>query len=395
MGGPMTPTIALIVPVYGNAATLLSLAERLAVAMTGRRWRLRFVIDASPDSSAEVATGLAARDARIATTVLTANVGQHRALERGLAAEPDADVGLPRRRPAGPTRSRTGAAGPAGVRDVAAVFAGRRGAYEPRLRRWSGDLHRRIVARLTGLLPMPGRSSLSGPRRAARSSRRVRRVWWWLSALLGSRSRACRFRDRRARSADLPGPQRRAPGTRSVAWPGPSGDAASAPTAARRSPSPFPESRSPPRPASGHPEEPRRRHRGATHRPPAGVPATRDPHRRADHPAESACQQQAEVRHVDRSGRVPGLSDDLPRPPARLDADARTAGPPPRRRARGGRCSTGATATADDVTSATTSGSAIRRGHATAPAARAQRGRAARAAGSAACIRAARRFRPG
>ena len=92
----MTPTIALIVPVYGNAATLLSLAERLAVAMTGRRWRLRFVIDASPDSSAEVATGLAARDARIATTVLTANVGQHRALERGLAAEPDADaMGLP------------------------------------------------------------------------------------------------------------------------------------------------------------------------------------------------------------------------------------------------------------------------------------------------------------
>ena len=144
--GPMTPTIALIVPVYGNAATLLSLAERLAVAMTGRRWRLRFVIDASPDSSAEVATGLAARDARIATTVLTANVGQHRALERGLAAEPDADVWVcldadlqdpPEAVPALLDRLAS--------EDVAAVFAGRRGAYEPRLRRWS-DLHRRIVA---------------------------------------------------------------------------------------------------------------------------------------------------------------------------------------------------------------------------------------------------------
>ena len=144
--------IAVVVPVYGNAATLEALAARLAGALAGRPWRLRLVIDASPDDSAAVAHRLAAGDSRISVTDLTENVGQHRALAAGLAAEPDADVWIcldadlqdpPEAVPLLLDRLDRG--------DVDAVFAGRRGAYESFARRLTGTLHRRVAARLTGL----------------------------------------------------------------------------------------------------------------------------------------------------------------------------------------------------------------------------------------------------
>ena len=72
--------VAVVVPVYGNAATLRPLTHRLAAALGGRDWRLCLVVDASPDDSAAVAGGLAAEDGRISVTELTVNVGQHRAL---------------------------------------------------------------------------------------------------------------------------------------------------------------------------------------------------------------------------------------------------------------------------------------------------------------------------
>ena len=92
MGGAVTRRVAVVVPVHGNAATLRPLAERLAAALDGRAWRLRLVIDASPDDSVAVAGALAAADPRIAVSGLTVNVGQHAALTHGLAAEPDADA---------------------------------------------------------------------------------------------------------------------------------------------------------------------------------------------------------------------------------------------------------------------------------------------------------------
>jgi hypothetical protein len=156
--------VAVVVPVYGNAATLRPLADRLAGALDGRNWRLRLVIDASPDDSAAVAGALAAEDRRIAVTGLTVNVGQHRALARGLAAEPDADAWVcldadlqdpPEAVPALLDRLARG--------DVGAVFAGRRGSYESRLRRLSGTLHRWVAARLTGLPPDAGAFLAVGP----------------------------------------------------------------------------------------------------------------------------------------------------------------------------------------------------------------------------------------
>jgi polyisoprenyl-phosphate glycosyltransferase len=148
----MTPAVAVIVPVYGNASTLPPLVERLSAALADRPWRLRFVIDASPDDSAAVAADLARRDGRVAATILPVNVGQHRALELGLAAEADADAWVcldadlqdpPEAVPSLLSRLAR--------RDVDAVFAGRAGRYESWFRRWTGVLHRRLIAHLTGL----------------------------------------------------------------------------------------------------------------------------------------------------------------------------------------------------------------------------------------------------
>ncbi|MGY1986841.1 glycosyltransferase [Blastococcus sp. SYSU DS0669] len=156
--------MAVVVPVYGNEATLAELAERLAVALAGRSWRLRLVVDASPDDSADVARALAAGDGRIAVTELAVNVGQHAALARGLAEEAAADVWVcldadlqdpPEAVPLLLDRLATG--------DVAAVFAGRRGRYESPLRRFTGTLHRRVAGRLTGLPPDAGAFLAMGP----------------------------------------------------------------------------------------------------------------------------------------------------------------------------------------------------------------------------------------
>jgi hypothetical protein len=54
------------------------------------------------------------------------------------------------------------------VGDVAAVFAGRRGAYEGPLRLLTGRAHRAVLARLTGLPPDAGR--LPGPRSRRRDA---------------------------------------------------------------------------------------------------------------------------------------------------------------------------------------------------------------------------------
>ncbi|KGH45392.1 glycosyl transferase family 2 [Modestobacter caceresii] len=161
--------VAVIVPVYGNAATLRPLAERLAGALTGRDWRLRLVVDASPDDSLAVAEELSRADPRIAVTALSVNVGQHAALTHGLADEPEADAWVcldadlqdpPEAVPELLDRLARG--------DVGAVFAGRRGRYESRVRQATGAVHRRLAARLTGLPPDAGAFLVMG--RAVRAT---------------------------------------------------------------------------------------------------------------------------------------------------------------------------------------------------------------------------------
>ncbi|TFV63145.1 glycosyltransferase [Geodermatophilus sp. DF01-2] len=155
--------VAVVVPVYRNATTLSPLVSRLDAALAGRDWRLRLVVDACPAGSADVALRLAA-DLRVEVTVLSVNGGQHAALRQGLADETDADVwvcmdaDLQDRPEAVPLLLDRLASG-----DVEAVFAGRRGAYESRVRRATGDLHRLVAARLTGLPPDAGAFLALGP----------------------------------------------------------------------------------------------------------------------------------------------------------------------------------------------------------------------------------------
>jgi glycosyltransferase involved in cell wall biosynthesis len=151
--------VAVVTPVFGNAATLPELAERVGAALerAGWSWCLRLVVDASPDDSRAVACRLAADDDRIALTDLPVNVGQHRALARGLADEAGADAwvcldaDLQDPPEAIPLLLDRLAAGP-----LEAVFAGRRGRYESRGRLAAGWLHRALLRALTGLPPDAG-----------------------------------------------------------------------------------------------------------------------------------------------------------------------------------------------------------------------------------------------
>ena len=166
MSGPL---VAVVTPVYGNEDTLCELVRRLSAALEGRTWRLRMVVDASPDASLAVARGLAVADPRIAVTALDANVGQHRALARGLADEPGAvawvclDADLQDPPEAVPVLLDRLAEG-----DVGAVFAGRRGTYENRARMVTGRVHRAVLGRVTGLPADAGAFVAMGP--AARSA---------------------------------------------------------------------------------------------------------------------------------------------------------------------------------------------------------------------------------
>ena len=147
--------VAVVVPVYRNAATLEPLVQRLGDALAAHEWTVRLVVDASPDDSATVAARLGAHDPRVVPQVLARNVGQHRALALGLAAAHDVDAWVcldadlqdpPEAVPALLAR----------LDGVAAVFAGRRGTYEGRLRLLTGRAHRALMAQLTGLPPDAG-----------------------------------------------------------------------------------------------------------------------------------------------------------------------------------------------------------------------------------------------
>jgi glycosyltransferase involved in cell wall biosynthesis len=156
--------IAVVVPVYRNAATLSALTRRLGTALDGP-WTLRFVVDACPEGGAAEARSLAAADPRIRATVLPRNVGQHSAIATGLAAEPAADVWVCMDGDLqDPPESVPALVDALIQRRLEAVFAGRHGAYESPGRQLTGAAHRRILSALTGLPPDAGAFLAMGPR---------------------------------------------------------------------------------------------------------------------------------------------------------------------------------------------------------------------------------------
>jgi polyisoprenyl-phosphate glycosyltransferase len=78
--------VAIVVPVYRNAATLEALAMRVRAAMQvgAETFRLLLVVDASPDESWDVVQRLASSDPRIGGLLLAENAGQHAAILAGL-----------------------------------------------------------------------------------------------------------------------------------------------------------------------------------------------------------------------------------------------------------------------------------------------------------------------
>ncbi len=139
------PDVSVVVPVYRNADTLRELYARLVQALVDLgSHEIIFVNDCCDGGSGAVLEELAQADPSILAIECETNLGQHSAVLEGLERSRgewtivlDADLQDP----------------PAAIplliaeasRGVEAVFAGRRGAYESRLRLLSGKAYRRLL----------------------------------------------------------------------------------------------------------------------------------------------------------------------------------------------------------------------------------------------------------
>ncbi|MGQ5276031.1 glycosyltransferase family 2 protein [Xanthomonas arboricola pv. corylina] len=81
----MQPDISVVIPVYGSATILPTLAEKLEESLTALtdRFEVVLVYDCSPDSSWQVITGLCASRSWLKGVRLRKNAGQHNALMAG------------------------------------------------------------------------------------------------------------------------------------------------------------------------------------------------------------------------------------------------------------------------------------------------------------------------
>ena len=90
-----TPTVALVIPVFNEAAVLPELFARLAAlfdAGHGCTWRAVLVDDGSRDNSAQLVAAQSARDPRFELVELSRNFGFQAALSAGLAQAQGADA---------------------------------------------------------------------------------------------------------------------------------------------------------------------------------------------------------------------------------------------------------------------------------------------------------------
>ncbi len=143
--------LSVVIPVYRNAETVGPLAHRLERVLEAERlsYEIVFVNDACP-ASLEALRELSASEPRVVVVPLEKNVGQHRAVLAGLArargravATMDADLQDPPE--ALPAMLRSMESG------YAAVFAGRRGAYESEARLMTSRLFKALLHRLSGV----------------------------------------------------------------------------------------------------------------------------------------------------------------------------------------------------------------------------------------------------
>lgn len=158
-GKPPPPEISVVVPIYRTVDTLRPLYDRLRRVLEGHSlsFELVFVDDGCPDGSLAVLRELAASDSRVAVVALPRNMGQHRAILAGLRQARgnrvvvlDADLQDPPEAIPDLLNVMDAGAG------AAAVFAGRRGRYESRLRLLSSRLFKTLLHLLCGVPPDAG-----------------------------------------------------------------------------------------------------------------------------------------------------------------------------------------------------------------------------------------------
>lgn len=127
------PEISVVLPVYRNAAQLAELHERLAKVLgpRGPSYELLFVDDACPERSLEELKRLAEKDAAVAVLSLGDNVGQHRAVMIGLRFARGRQVVIMDADLQDPPEALPILLNALNEEDWDAVFAGRRGRYEP------------------------------------------------------------------------------------------------------------------------------------------------------------------------------------------------------------------------------------------------------------------------
>lgn len=146
------PEVSVVIPVYKNARTVEELHQRLGDVLRSqaRTFEILFVEDACPDGSLKPLVELTRRDSRVCVLSLARNAGQHRAVLVGLAQARghtmvvmDADLqDPPEAIPVLLARLGEG---------YSAVFAGKRGLYEPPLRQLGGRVFKRLLHILFGI----------------------------------------------------------------------------------------------------------------------------------------------------------------------------------------------------------------------------------------------------
>jgi glycosyltransferase involved in cell wall biosynthesis len=180
------PEVSVVSPVYRNADTLEGLHARIAECLEGARvpFELIFVEDACPEGSLAVLERLALHDSRVAIISLAQNVGQHRAVLIGLPYARgksivllDADLQDPPEVIPLLLRGLKGTS--------AAVFAGRRGAYESLPRLATSFVFKSLLHLVAGV-PTDAGMFVAFDRRVADRLLTFRPRWPFVVAMIGS-----------------------------------------------------------------------------------------------------------------------------------------------------------------------------------------------------------------
>ena len=143
------PDLTVVVPVFRNATSIPELSARLGRAISGSSYELLFVDDASPDDARSVIRRLAGEDPRVSGVVLAENVGQNTAVLAGLAHARGAAVVVMDGDLQDPPEAVPALLEALERHEADAVFAARRGRYEPFPRLATGRLLKGTLWALT------------------------------------------------------------------------------------------------------------------------------------------------------------------------------------------------------------------------------------------------------